>query len=312
MGNIGIAPPSKHYPDDSFAMPFHIRIRSEVREQLPMRGFGLPALGDTTAALARLWIILLTLQLAAPAEAELQFTFEDSFTNSEQAKLKNWITETADALAMLVGEFPFDVHVHFHRRENDAGQPVPWAHTRRGRNQGVHLHVDPRLDLATFRRDWTAPHELSHLVLPYVGPAHAWFAEGFASYLQYEVMVAMGVLTRSTATERYRDRIERARQRYRHPRRSFADAAPRLRAEGNYPTMYWGGAVYFLNVDAELRRGGHAGLISVLGEYLVCCRRSRATPSTVAHDLDRLAGVTAFTDLLQRFEQTPGFPEWVP
>ncbi|MFU8814388.1 MAG: hypothetical protein ACNA7W_03520 [Pseudomonadales bacterium] len=258
---------------------------------------------------ARVSILLAGVVLALPAAAELRFHFEDQFAAAERVKLTAWVTETAEALASLVGEFPFDVHVHLYRRDG-ASQPVPWAHTRRGRAQGVHLHVDPRFPLEDFRRDWTAPHELGHLVLPYLGSSHAWFAEGFASYLQYEVMIAMGVLGRAEANGRYRERIERARQRYGHPQRPFAAAAPRLRAEGNYPTMYWGGAVYFLNADAALRQRGRSGLISLLRDYLACCRSGYATPRRVARDLDRLSASTLFETQLERFEQTPGFPDW--
>jgi len=69
--------------------------------------------------------------------------------------------------------------VHFHRR--DAGA---LGHTRRSRRQSVHFYVDPQFSYDALRRDWTASHELSHLVLPYLGAEHIWFAEGFASDMQ--------------------------------------------------------------------------------------------------------------------------------
>src|SRR5690606_12588924 len=108
---------------------------------------------------------------------------------------------------------------------------------RRWRGQHVHFHVDPRHPPEAFRGDWTAPHELSHLILPYLGRPAAWFAEGFASYMQYQVMIAMGLLSEAEAGERYRERIGRAAERYRYPEISFVEAAPRLHDDRQYPVM---------------------------------------------------------------------------
>lgn len=247
------------------------------------------------------------LALTAPAAA-LDFHYADRFDPEERDRLEAWVTETAAALAALVGGFPFPVQVTFHRRDG-ASEPVPWAHTRRGRTQGVDLHVDPGYPQQDFRRDWTAPHELAHLVLPYLGRRHAWFAEGFASYLQYPVMVEMGVMSPAAADAAYRARIDRARSDFGDLPQPFAAAAPRLRAEGRYPTLYWGGAAYFIEADARLRDAGHPGLVALLADYLGCCRQPRATPRSLADTLDRLSASTVFSDLLDAFETQPGFPD---
>ncbi len=199
-------------------------------------------------------LLLCVLPASVPAEVSssgLRFVWLDDFSAAEQAKLAVWVEETYAAVVRLAGPLPVPTRVYFHRRDG-AREPVPWAHTQRSSRQGVHLHVDPRFPLADFRRDWTAPHELSHLILPYLGRRHAWFAEGFASYLQYAVMQTMGVLSADEARRRYQRNLERAERGYEHPRRPFVAAAPRLRAEGKYPVMYWGGAAYFMQVDRAL------------------------------------------------------------
>jgi hypothetical protein len=251
--------------------------------------------------------------LTAPTAtaAGLQLHWDDAFSAQEQRKLTMWVTETAAALASLVGDFPFAVHVHFHRRDG-AREPVPWANTRRGGRQSIHFHVDPRFPLEAFRHDWTAAHEFAHLVLPYLGSRHAWFAEGFASYLQYPVMQAMGVLSAAEAARRYERNIERARRGYSHGDRPFATAAPRLRAEAKYPTLYWGGAVYFLAADRALQDRTGTGLVPLLRDYLACCRDGRGSSASLAADLDRLSGTDVFSTLLSRFEDQPGFPDWPP
>ncbi|MFU8821098.1 MAG: hypothetical protein ACNA8G_06030 [Gammaproteobacteria bacterium] len=249
------------------------------------------------------------LLLSAVAQAGLQFHWQDAFTVQEQAKLRAWIEETHAALQDLVGPMPFDVHVFMHRRDG-ASEPVPWANTQRSRSQGVHFHVDPRYPLASFRRDWTAAHELSHLVLPYLGTRHAWFSEGFASYLQYQVMHAQGVLSAQSVARRYRRNLERAARSYPYPSQPFARAAPRLRAEGKYPTMYWGGAVYFLQVNEVLQHRSGLDLRGVLRDYVACCHERRSSLPALVAELDRVAGSDAFSRELRKFEATPGFPRY--
>ena len=55
--------------------------------------------------------------------------------------------------------------------------------------------------------DWTAPHEMSHLAIPYIGEKEVWFAEGFASFMQYQVMMEMGVMTKVLADRAYHSKF---------------------------------------------------------------------------------------------------------
>jgi hypothetical protein len=253
-------------------------------------------------------LITLLASLPAAARAELTLVWEDPFSDAEKAKLTAWVRETYDAVERLVGELPMGVRAYMHRRDR-AREPVPWANTQRRRGQGVHFHVDPSYSLEDFRQDWTAPHELSHLILPYVGRRNAWFSEGFASYMQYPVMQAMGVLTEAEARDRYRQNLERAARRYRYPEDSFIEAAPKLRADRQYPVMYWGGAAYFLQVDDALRASG-SSLRAVLRDYLDCCRQNRASLTALLADLDRLSKTEAFTQHYARLSSEPGFPRF--
>ena len=229
---------------------------------------------------------------ATAAKAELKFQFDDSLTDGEREKLVTWISEVAAGVESLVGPFPFDVRIRLMRTRSN--EPVPWANTLRGRTQGIRFYVDPRFSLDELRADWTAPHEMSHLILPYLGRENSWFAEGFASFMQHQVMYAMGVLDDASIAGRYRERLGAAERDYDYPNRPFVDMAPRLRAERKFPTMYWGGAVYFLRVNDALERRTQSNLLIVLDEYMRCCRRNRATLNDIVTQLDELAGDGVF------------------
>lgn len=252
-----------------------------------------------------LWLLLFCL-VTSPAKAEIVWHWKDAFTAEEKTKLTRWVSETTAAVEQHVAPFPFDLHIFFYRRQSQR-EPVPWANTRRSGIQGVNFYVDPDYPLQAFLDDWTAPHELSHLLIPYLGRQHAWFAEGFASYMQFQIMQQMGVLSAEQVQARYRVRVERAARRYRYDDRPFAEAALRLRENSEYPTMYWGGAVYFLDVDKQLR-GRSSSLRAVLADYVQCCRLRDQDIEALTAEFDRLSSSTFFSDALNRMNSRSGFP----
>lgn len=261
----------------------------------------------TNAALvtALLFATLLTQQ----ANAGIKFDWRDSFSVAEQIKLQTWIEDTVAGVEALVGPYPFELQIRMYRKDG-AREPVPWANTIRGSEQGVNFHVDPLFSLEEFRSDWTAAHELSHLIFPYLGRTDSWFSEGFASFMQYQVMMATRDLTADEATARYLSRLNRASRDYPYQSSAFSDAAPKLRRTGKYPVMYWGGAAYFLQVDEMLRRSSGETLISVLDSYMQCCRRDRKSLDALVRDLDRLSNSSVFSDCLRKFRTEPGFPAY--
>jgi hypothetical protein len=243
--------------------------------------------------------------LGAPAGAELLWHWEDAFDDAEQAKLRAWVGTVAEKVEEAIAPYPFDVHIHFYR--SSAAAPVPWANTIRSRRQGVNVHVNPHFARDELLADWTVYHELAHLFLPFLGRQQSWFAEGFASYMQYQLMHFAGVLSTEDMWARYREKIGRAASRYDMPDRNFIEAARVLRARREYPTQYWGGAVYFLRVDAKLRALG-TSVPEVVSEFVACCRFEPQDLEALVETLDRLAGAPVFSEELADFQRASGFP----
>ncbi len=245
--------------------------------------------------------------LCATAGAELVWHWDDKFDDAEQAKLREWVSTVAESVEETIAPYPFDVHMHFYRTAGAA--PVPWANTIRSRRQGVNVHVNPDCSRADLLSDWTLYHELAHLFLPFLGRQQSWFAEGFASYMQYQLMHSAGVLSADDMWARYREKIERAQSRYDMPDRTFTEAAQALRARRDFPTEYWGGAVYFLRVDAELRRRG-SSVPELVRAFVACCRLEARNFDALIGTLDRLAGVPVFSRELADFRHARGFPAY--
>lgn len=257
--------------------------------------------------LAALFLSALLGTLSPAASASLVWHWEEPFTASEKRQLTTWLEETRDALERFVGPFPFDVHVYM-KRHSRGGEPVPWANTWRAGEQALHFYVDTDYSLDEFLGDWTAPHEMAHLILPYVGRENSWFAEGFASYLQHSLMAELGVISADEALARRDRRMRAATAVLDAELDPLPDNVASLRQRRQFPTFYWGGAVYWERVDARLQEQG-SSLQQVLTDYLDCCRMGRHSLDDLAAVLDRAGATEIFSEELAMMRREPGCPE---
>lgn len=250
---------------------------------------------------------LLALVLPAIAIALPNWHWKGDFSHDERARLKNWVQDAMDAAEQLLGHaIPVD-HVHFTAAR--AREPVPWARTHKGRDRSVYFHVDLRHPASAFRHDWTAPHELVHLVFPYLGHSSRWFAEGIASYLQYQVMYAGGVLEWDEAIARYANRFAAAGVQGSDPRRSIPQLSQE-RGHSAYVRLYWGGAAFFLHADRQLFETQGQRLTDLVRQYHQCCyRRWGVDAEEMIRTFDRLSGSRVFATAYENTVARPGFPE---
>ena len=252
-------------------------------------------------------LVLLITSAVASASAVSRWHWEDRFSARESADLKRWITDVTSGMQALVGPLPYAQDVHFHRSSR-RGEPVPWANTDKRRGRAVHFHVDLSHGLNDFYSDWTASHELAHLMFPYVGSDGRWFAEGIASYLQYQIMYAGDAISWDRATARIRERFERAGGSRSAGNQSIVELSTDVR--GAYVRLYWGGAAYFLLVDQQLHETRGIRLVDVIAEYLQCCYRSWGRDEMDMLNLfNRISDTTIFTDVYTHSVARPGFPE---
>ena len=261
---------------------------------------------NNPAAFLRAFVLVVAVLSAPGARADLVWHWEDSFSAEEQTMLTAWLSETADAVQRWAGTYPFDVHLYLHRRDG-AREPVPWANTWRNGQQAIHFHVDPTYPKEAFLADWTAPHEFAHLFLPYLGRSNAWAAEGFASYLQYVLMVELGVITPGEAERRRGAKMDRAQARLAQSSEPLPARLDELRAQRDYPAFYWGGAVFWERIDAGLREQEQS-LQVVLRSFLDCCRMRADSFSTLVSTLDRVSASTIFSAELALMNEVPGCP----
>lgn len=245
----------------------------------------------------------------------IKWHWEESFSIQEKEKLMRWISQVMQGVERNVTAFPFDVHIFFYHQKSSSS-PAPWAHTQRGKKQGIHFYVDTSFSYEDFINDWTAPHEIAHLLLPYLGKENGWYAEGFASYMQFQVMKSMGVMTAKEVARAYKTRIDKVTKRYDLDHMPFEQAVHKLLERRDYPGIYWGAAIYFYNADQRLMNKGMS-LAEIVEEHLTCYRMQMIKNKGDAlkqlnKTLDQIAGADMFSQLLDEMHNKPGYPTMDP
>ncbi|MEH8018114.1 hypothetical protein MN202_12785 [Rheinheimera muenzenbergensis] len=229
-----------------------------------------------------------------------QLHWQHKFSAVEQEKLGQWLTFSSQATLAVLGPYPFQMQLYVYQRRGN--EPVPWANTWRQHSQQVHFYVAPQFNTAQFIADWTAYHEMAHLALPFLGKNNAWFAEGFASYMQYQIMQQAGLI--GSATDAISAKFGRQRQHY-LKQHSMADTAVQLLNQRRFAAAYWGGAQFFVVAERLLRQQGKAQLNQQIQRYQQCCRLQDTNLQQVIQSLDDVSDSSVFSQLLQQFNQLP-------
>lgn len=245
--------------------------------------------------------------ISSTANAAISWQQEDQFSKTEIKALKRWINNANQGLEKLFGPLNFDYRVHFYRRSSH--EPVPWAHTWKSGTYSAHFYVDTRHGWDAFHQDWTATHELTHLLFPYIGDSGRWFAEGFATYMQYQAMYANGQLSWTSATRRMRYNFDYHSRNPRAGNLSVVEQNRRLAHIGGHSRLYWGGAAYFLQVDQRLAKEKNLRLTDIVRRYRQCCfQRWGVDVQDMMRSFDKLSGSKIFTETYRQSVKKPGFP----
>lgn len=232
-------------------------------------------------------------------EQTAHYIFEDSFSHQEQIRLKKWVNTFFNATQEVLGDYPFDTYFYFKKAANSK-ESVPWAHTIRSKKQGVRFHVDLSFPDSILYNDWTAPHEISHLSLPFLGKSKSWFAEGYASYMQEQIRFHGGFITAQELKLKYKTKFLNA-QRCCDSDKPFLENFKELRSEYNFPAFYWGGAYYFYLVDEQLHQNNQS-LNGIIQKYQKKFRNQNQDFIHLIDQLDMLSNSKIFSKTLVKFQ----------
>ena len=118
------------------------------------------------------------------------------------------------------------------------GQPAPL----------IRIRVGTEVDGAALMNDWVLVHEMTHLALPDIGENHSWLAEGLAVYIEGVARVQSGNRSiEDVFTE----------ERHAMPRGMPGPQDAGLDQDHSWGRTYWGGAMFCLLADVQIRQRTH-------------------------------------------------------
>jgi hypothetical protein len=226
--------------------------------------------------------------------------------------IMDWVQATATDISLAYGRYPNPspqvVVIPVASSRGDS--PVPFGRVVRDGGETVELFIDASRPMRDFYADWTATHEFSHLMVPYLHSEYRWISEGLAQYYQNVLLARAGAYDERYAWQKIYAGLERGRN-------SRPELSPNAAASGNARAarmkVYWSGAALALMADVALRErsGGEESLDTVLEHFQSCCLPSQdawSGPEFLAK-LDSLAGEPVFMPLYRRYADTAGFPD---
>lgn len=244
-----------------------------------------------------------TCRLLSDPDNKYTIHWQDKFNKEEKAKVEHWLEVVNSACTEVLGEYPFKINFNIYK-VNNAREPVPWAQTVRSNEQGVNFHIDPDFTLEEFLNDWTAPHEISHLSIPFLGPENMWFAEGYATYMQGQILIAMKEFSKEQIEDKFQSKLRKAIPYY-QSNSPFIEVADSLKNHYLYPELYWGSATYFASLNNYLLEKHGSSLTEIISEYQSCCRLSDDTLSDLMKSFNKLIGDPYASDLLESYKRNP-------
>jgi len=235
----------------------------------------------------------------------------------ETEAITNWLRATATDVSLAYGRFPNPspqvVVIPVGDERGRGESAVPFGRVVRDGGETVELLIDQGQPIEAFLEDWTATHEFSHLLLPYMQRNQKWISEGFAQYYQNVLLARSGTYDDRKAWQKLFEGFERGRQS--RPELSPNEAAAGSLRDG-LMKVYWSGAAIALMADVQLREqsGGEETLDLVLDRLQVCCLPSDRVWSgqELFAKMDSLTEYRVFTALYRRYANTAGFPDVRP
>jgi hypothetical protein len=157
-----------------------------------------------------------------------------------------WVRRSAEIVAAFYGEFPVAQAAIEVLPRSGAG--VQGGTTYADPDALIRVRVGREVTDAQLHNDWVMVHEMTHLALPDVGEQHAWLSEGLATYIEGVERVQAGNRTEEDVW---------GEELHQMPHGLPQPGDQGLDRTHTWGRTYWGGAMFCLMADVDIRRRTH-------------------------------------------------------
>lgn len=229
--------------------------------------------------------------------AEINVEFAGESARRDRAMVLAWVESAATAVETYYGKFPVasvDLRIIPGSGRSVSGGRT-WAH----RGAEIRIRVGESTTEGDLKNDWVLVHEMTHLAFPSLPDAHDWLEEGLATYVESIARAQAGQLS-----------VERVWA-------GFVDGMPNglprpgdrgLDRTHTWGRTYWGGALFCLLADLEIRRrtDNRLGLQDALRAILASGNMETESELEPLLSIgDRAVGVPVLVELYGRMKDQP-------
>ena len=234
--------------------------------------------------------------------ASIQVDFAAGDLDLAPAKILPWVQRAADAITVYYGKFPVPrarVLIVPVAGQDGVMQGTTWGDMR-GFPGFSRMRIGQHTTEAELTEDWTMTHELVHMAFPSLPDDQHWMEEGLATYIEPIARVQAGELQ---AKRVWQDMIEGM------PKGEPATGDRGMDRTHTWGRTYWGGALFCLVADVEIRRQtrNRLGLRDALRAIVAAGGTiDRDWPLMHALEIgDKATGTTVLTTQYRAWSQSP-------
>ena len=231
------------------------------------------------------------------AGSQIDVVFDSPISDALRQLVLDRIKLSAKAIVNYYGRYPvqkvrIDVSPHF-------GKGVSGGHASGWDGARIRLGVGKESTAADFAEDWVTTHEMVHLAFPSQEEEHHWIEEGQAVYIEPIARARIGELTPEKV---WGDMVRDM------PQGQPAAGDRGLDYTHTWGRTYWGGAIFCLLADVQIRERTHnrKGLEDALRAVLAEGNIESEWPLERAIAIgDKATGVPVLHDLYEQMKATP-------
>ncbi|NNE63882.1 MAG: hypothetical protein HKN34_07365 [Gammaproteobacteria bacterium] len=232
-------------------------------------------------------------------DSELDVLIRDKVLLSKKDRLLDWVGYSAQAVHHYYGRFPVDKLLI--KVEVTDGNRVRFGQAFGGHSPLVRVVVGEDITADVLRRDWIMVHEMVHLAMADMPRNQRWVLEGLATYVESIARAQLGHLSEDFVWNGFLGQMHQGLP---------ASGDKGLDHTPTWGRTYWGGAMFCLLADVEIRKQSNNRL-SLQDALRGILDAGYSMQSGVDNALqifeagDRATGLTVLVDLYNEMRAQP-------